>query len=106
MEPVLAVFHETPLPVLRPSVGTPDPAIQRRLVDRLEAEPRVRGMAVADKLPGKRHEAGPVEVEGECGFPEDVARARVVPGFFHALDQPLHAGRASTRGMSRVNERP
>jgi predicted permease len=66
---------------------------QRRLVERLEAEPGVRGVAMADRLPRMDHDGGPIEVEGEGSFSDDAARARVDPGFFEALGQPLLAGR-------------
>jgi hypothetical protein len=72
-------------------------AVQQRLVERLQAEPGVRSVAVAEALPRMDHPWGIVEVQG--GVPGDrdggheVEQVRVAPGFFQALGQPILAGR-------------
>jgi putative ABC transport system permease protein len=71
--------------------------IQRTLVERLQAESGVRGVAVANVLPRMDHGFGLAEVQG--GTPGDrfgaydVDVARVDPGFFAGLGQPVVAGR-------------
>jgi len=70
---------------------------QQSLVGRLAAEPGVQGVAVASVLPGMDHPRSRVEVDG--GIQSDdtesprVSNARVDPGFFDALGQPILAGR-------------
>jgi len=78
-------------------------AIQDELVGRLAAEPGVRGVAVADRLPRMDHDGWHVEVEGASPGEDrfgsyDIDRARVDPGFFDGLDQPIVAGRGFGEG--------
>jgi predicted permease len=70
---------------------------QRALVERLQAEPGVRSVAVADALPRMDHRSRPIEVEGAAGS-DPLARlwvrtARVDVGFLEALSSPILAGR-------------
>ncbi len=71
--------------------------VQQRLVERLQAEPGVRGVAVAEALPRMDHEWGMVEVKGGVRGDRDgaheVEQVRVAPGFFQALGQPILDGR-------------
>lgn len=73
-------------------------AFEERLVARLESEPRVRAIAVADRLPGMDGGGPRFEVLGrEVAMGGDARRAsliRVRPGFFAALEQPVASGRA------------
>jgi len=90
---------------LDPSVVAADPtelaarlgATRQALVERLEAEPGVRAVAVASVLPRMDHPIRWAEVDREDppdGRPGHQIRvARVDPGFFDALDQPILAGR-------------
>lgn len=69
---------------------------QRRLVERLSAEPGVLGVAVADRLPRMEHPTRLFELEDDAaqpahGYPVKVAR--VDPGFFDAFDKPVLTGR-------------
>jgi putative ABC transport system permease protein len=74
--------------------------VQRALVERLQAEPGVRGVAVADVLPRMDHGFGLVEVQG--GTPGDrfgaheADVARVDPGFFAGLGERIVSGRDFT----------
>jgi hypothetical protein len=77
-------------------------AVQRAVLERLSAEPRVRGVTVASDLPRMDHESARVEVEGlpaweDLSFLESQRRtvnvAQVDVGFFDALGQPVLAGR-------------
>jgi len=79
-------------------------ATQLSLVERLEAEPRVRGVALADRLPRQDHHFRRFEVEGETSWrsvdgregatmPPTLPVARVDPGFFDALGAPILSGR-------------
>jgi putative ABC transport system permease protein len=76
--------------------------IQRALVERLQAEGGVRGVAVADVLPRMDHGFGLAEVQG--GTPGDrygaheVDVAHVDPGFFAGLGQPIVSGRGFNAG--------
>lgn len=69
--------------------------VQRRLVERLEAEPGVLGVAVANVLPRMEHPSRTFELDdepaGERGHRVKVAR--VDPGFFEAFGKPILAGR-------------
>jgi predicted permease len=71
---------------------------QRELVRRLEAEPGVRAVAVADYLPRMDHRTRLVEAEGvespegRSGF--SIRTARVDLDFFESLGQPILQGRA------------
>lgn len=76
--------------------------IQRTLVERLEAEPWVRGVGVASELPRMGHQSARVEVEGETAFQdldflETLGRWPAVVqadiGYFDGLEQPILAGR-------------
>jgi predicted permease len=78
---------------------------QRTLVERLEADPRVRSVAVADRLPREGHRFRRTAIEGETSWrtvegrpgalaPPLLPLARVDVGFFEALGQPVLAGRA------------
>lgn len=74
--------------------------VQRALVERLQAEGVVRGVAVADVLPRMDHGFGLVEVEG--GTPGDRFGAHesdvanVDPGFFTGMGQRVVTGRDFT----------
>jgi len=82
-------------------------ATQRSLVERLEAEPGVRGVAVADRLPRMDHGSRGVEVE-DLAVPEAdgptgagaprVSTAWVDVGYFEALEQPILSGRDFDEG--------
>lgn len=69
--------------------------VQRRLVERLAAEPGVTGVAVATVLPRMQHPTHTFalvdEPAGERGHRVKVAR--VDAGFFAAFDKPILAGR-------------
>jgi predicted permease len=77
-------------------------ALQQALVERLEAEPRVRSVAVAGNLPRTDHSSLLVEVEssgsGDPGVPTGIVgsvnRALVDVDYFEALDQTVIEGRA------------
>jgi hypothetical protein len=75
---------------------------QRALVDRLEADPGVRSVAVADALPRMDHCSRLVEVEGvetPGGRRGQYTRtARVDVDFFEALNQPILTGRGFEPG--------
>ncbi|MGE0158657.1 MAG: ABC transporter permease [Gemmatimonadales bacterium] len=77
---------------------------QRALVERLQADPRVRSVAVADALPRQDHRHRRTAIEGETSWltvegrpgaaaPPALPVARVDVGFFEALGQPILAGR-------------
>jgi putative ABC transport system permease protein len=77
---------------------------QRELVERLEADPRVRGVAIADALPRQDHRHRRTAIEGETSWltvegrpgalaPPALPIARVDVGFFEALGQPILSGR-------------
>jgi hypothetical protein len=79
-------------------------ATQRALVQRLEAEPRVRSVAVADRLPRQDHVHRRFAVEGETEWrtvegrpgasaPPILPVATVDLGFFEALGQSIVSGR-------------
>lgn len=75
--------------------------LQQTVVARLEAEPGVLGVAAADALPRMNHRSLRVEVEGGGTPGEERGRfvrvARIDPGFFASLEQPILAGRAFDR---------
>jgi predicted permease len=64
--------------------------VQQDLIDRLEADPRIRGVAVASSLPGMDHTRRLVEVDGVV---HPIDRGRVDVGFFGGLGMPMLAGR-------------
>lgn len=64
--------------------------IERELVERLEADPRVRGVAVASSLPGMSYSRRHVET-GTGVHPID--QGWVGLGFFEGLGRPVLAGR-------------
>jgi predicted permease len=77
---------------------------QQTLVERLESDPRVRSVAVADALPRQDHRHRRTAVEGETIWvtvegtpgalvPPLLPVARVDVGFFEALGQPILSGR-------------
>lgn len=66
-------------------------SLEERLVARLQAEPGVRGVAIASALPGMDHSRRYVEVDGRR---DAIDRASVRPGFFRAFDRPVVVGRA------------
>jgi predicted permease len=72
-------------------------ATQQNLVQRLEREPGVLGVAIGTRLPRMDHPGRRVEVEGETvdeGFRGHAVQvARVAPGFFDALESPVLLGR-------------
>jgi predicted permease len=74
---------------------------QQMLVERLEAEPRVRRVAVASVLPRMEHPTREIEVEGDPGQGDALRRLvhtiQADPGFFEALDQPILTGRGFVR---------
>jgi predicted permease len=85
------------------SPGGEDVAVRRartedEFVARLQAEPAVRGVALASTLPGMDGRNERFEILGrEVADYEDARQAsvaRVRPGFFEALDQPIVSGRA------------
>ena len=71
--------------------------IQRTLVQRLKAEPAVRGVAVGSTLPGMDHQRRTVEVDGADLPDGSVApspwNARIDVEFFAALEHPILSGR-------------
>lgn len=71
--------------------------LQRTLVERLQGEAGVRGVAVAEVLPRMEHPTDVVEVQGGTAGPilggHQVNVARVATGFFAGLGQPVIAGR-------------
>ena len=80
---------------------------QRLLVERLKAEPGVRGVAVASALPRMDHRTERVEIDGESG-PDGfgqagsqgswrVRTATVDVDYFAELDRPIVAGRGFDR---------
>jgi hypothetical protein len=75
-------------------------ATQRALVERLEAEPGVRDVAVASVLPGMDYQSYRVELDGDTpsgGFAGPwVLQARVDPDFFGAFNHPILSGRGFT----------
>jgi predicted permease len=95
LEPVPTPFD---LPEYRARVV----AIQQELVRRLEAAPDIRGVAVGNVLPGVDYPARDIEVEGESRADDArghmVRTARVDPGFFDALEQPILSGRGFDSG--------
>jgi hypothetical protein len=75
-----------------------------RLVERLEAEARVRRVAAADRSPRESHRFRRIALEGETSWrtvegrpganaPPSMPVARVDVDFFDALGQPIHGGR-------------
>lgn len=65
--------------------------LERTLVERLRAEPRIRGIAMGSALPGMDHSRRTVEVDSWVAA---IDRTWVRPGFFEAFDRPVVAGRA------------
>jgi predicted permease len=77
------------------SMGTPIEErhrFYRELMERLEALPWVSAAAVADYAPLSPHGTAEVRLDEE-GATAPVKVAKVVPGYFEALDIPLVAGR-------------
>ena len=77
-------------------------AVQRAVLERLSAEPRVLGVTIASDLPRMDHESARVDVEGLAAWEElsllesrrrTVNVAQVDVGFFDALGQPVLVGR-------------
>jgi len=68
-------------------------AAQRALVERLQAEPGVRSVAVAATLPRMEHRSLVLEVDGDEGSPQWVRFARVDVDYFGALGTPILSGR-------------
>ena len=73
---------------------------QRKLVAQLQAEPGVKGVAVADVLPRMEHRSMPVEIEsferGTDDAPQWMRYARVDVDFFRSLGREVIAGRDFT----------
>jgi hypothetical protein len=69
------------------------------VVARIEAEPGVRSVAIADALPRMDHRSRPVELRTPDGVadPQWMRTARVDVDFFTDLDHPIVAGRGFTR---------
>jgi putative ABC transport system permease protein len=67
------------------------------LVERLQSAPGVRGVALADALPGDDYPTSGIEIESEpqrmTPGGHHVRTAHVHPGFFVALGRPVLAGR-------------
>ena len=84
--------------------------VQRALVERLQGEGRVRGVAVASVLPRMEHFSDDIEVQGGTGGPlsgtHEAKIAFAAPGFFAGLGQRMIAGRdfndADVRGEQRT----
>jgi predicted permease len=77
---------------------------QQALVERLRADPRVRGVAIADALPRQDHAHRRTAIEGETSWvtvegrpgalaPPLLPVAHVDVGYFEALGQPILSGR-------------
>jgi predicted permease len=86
-------------------------AVQLRLVERLEAEPRVRAVAVASALPRMDHQSRRIEVdeaEREAGAPAArwTRMARVDVDFLGKLNQRILSGRDFTRSDASADEQP
>lgn len=76
---------------------------QQAFVERLAAEPGVGAVAIADVMPGMDHNDLWFEMD-DGSSPQEVLVARVDPGYFDALEQPILAGRgfnASDLGANR-----
>jgi predicted permease len=81
-------------------------SVQQDLGQRLSMEPSVRGVALANTLPGQPHREGRVEVEGAADVPGGRGRvlsARVAVGFFEELGQPVLEGRSFREDDVRVD---
>ncbi len=76
-------------------------ATQQALVQRLEAEPGIRGVAIGSRLPRMDHPSRRVEVDGEALVDDlrghQVQVASVDVNFFDALDHPILLGRGFDR---------
>jgi predicted permease len=103
----LAVQIELPENAAAPEDSTARAArlatLHGTLTERLAGEPGVLDVATADVLPRMDFRGALVEVEGvppgrHPSGGHEVERARVVPGFFEALDRPVVAGRAFGAG--------
>ena len=72
-------------------------ATQRELVERLEAEPGVRGVAIGSDLPRMDHPGRRIEIDGPSLIDDPdghrVQVASVTPEFFDGLGQPILLGR-------------
>ena len=84
-------------------------ATQQALVERLEAEPGIRGVAVGTRLPRMDHPSRRVELDDEALMDDprghQVQVASVDVSFFDGLDQPILLGRgfdSSDIGESRL----
>jgi len=75
-------------------------ATQQALVERLEAEPGVRAVAVASVLPGMDYQSYRIEMDGDDPTDEVagpwVLHARVDLDFFDAFNHPILSGRGFT----------
>jgi predicted permease len=74
-----------------------DAAKQEELVRRIREEPDVRGVAVANLLPGMDHPGSNIMVDGEALADDSeghrIRMARVDIGYFDALETPILSGR-------------
>lgn len=69
---------------------------QTAMVDRLKAEPGVRGVAVATVLPRMEHPSTRIELAEGASRLSRARVAQIDPDFFTALRQPILAGRGFT----------
>jgi len=71
---------------------------QRALIERLQAEPGIRGVAMGSALPRMQHRPARVELEGEENGDDfrghQIRTATVDLDFFTALEAPILSGRA------------
>jgi predicted permease len=101
-EEYLAVTVDLPSDLEESELDRERALVQQVLVERIEAEPRVRAVAVASVLPRMEHPMREVEIEAAPGQSEglrlEVHTIQTDPGFFDALDRPVLEGRGFERG--------
>lgn len=79
------------------------PSAHRALKERLAADPGVRGVTFADRLPGDAHPRPPIEIDIDQAGPDAPSGRRasvawVEPGFFQVLGAPIRVGRPFDSG--------